>query len=278
VLPPVVTAEFVAEHPEDLVLVDLRWYLDGRSGRDAYLAGHLPGAVFVDLEHELAAVPGPAVGRHPLPAAERFAAAMRRHGISDDSESVVYDDQGGVIAARLVWMLRALGCSSALLDGGIDAWPGALEEGEVVAVTGDFSARPLPPERLADIEEVAGGGLLLIDARDPARYRGEGDPIDPRTGHIPGARSLPCRENLDANGHFLTPELLAERFAAAGLAPGDEVVSYCGSGVTACHNLLALELAGFAAGRLYPGSWSQWSADPERPLATGPSPEGGAAT
>jgi thiosulfate/3-mercaptopyruvate sulfurtransferase len=271
-LPPVVTAELVAEHREAVVLVDLRWYLDGRSGHDAYLTGHLPGAIFLDLS-EIAGPAGPAVGRHPLPSAEQFAAAMGRHGISDDSESVVYDDQGGVIAARLVWVLRTLGCSSALLDGGIGAWPGDLEEGEAEVVAGCFSARDLPSERLADIEEVARGDLLLLDARDPARYRGEGDPVDPRTGHIPGARSLPCMGNLDATGRFLEPGALAARFAAAGLAPGDEVVSYCGSGVTACHNLLAL-----GAGRLYPGSWSQWSADPERPLTTGPSPEGAPAT
>jgi thiosulfate/3-mercaptopyruvate sulfurtransferase len=194
---------------------------------------------------------------------------MARHGISDDSETVVYDDQGGVIAARLVWALRALGCSSALLDGGIGAWPGALETGEVERPEGRFTARPLPAARLCGIEEVASGGALLIDARDPARYRGEGDPIDPRTGHIPGALSLPCRENLDAAGHFLPEKALAERFTAAGLRPGDEIVSYCGSGVTACHNLLALELAGFGTQRLYPGSWSQWSSDPERPIATG---------
>jgi thiosulfate/3-mercaptopyruvate sulfurtransferase len=277
VLAPVVTPEFVADHLGSLMLVDLRWYLDGRSGYDAYLAGHLPGAVFIDLA-EIASDPGPAVGRHPLPSAEQFAAVMARRGISVDSETVVYDDQGGVIAARLVWMLRALGCSSALLDGGIGAWRGALERSEVTPPPAAFRPRELPAERLADIDEVAQTSALLVDARDPSRFRGEGDLVDPRTGHIPGAESLPCRDNLDAEGRFLPAGSLLERFSALGIDGDTDVISYCGSGVTACHNLIAFELAGLGNKRLYPGSWSQWSSDPERPIETGPPAAGRAVT
>jgi thiosulfate/3-mercaptopyruvate sulfurtransferase len=266
-LPPLIDQQYVKDHLGELVVIDSRWY--GRSGHDAYLGGHLPGAVFVDLSEELAGAPGPESGRHPLPETGAFAAAMRRLGLDEESHSVVYDDAGGTIAARLVWMLRALGRSSALLDGGIGAWTGELDRGEVTPAEGNFAPRELPAARLVDIEEVASYHGLLLDARDASRYRGEGDPVDPRSGHIPGALSAPCRENLDETGRFLPAAQLRARFAALGIGAGTPVISYCGSGVTACHNLLALELADLGEGRLYPGSWSQWSSDKSRPIATG---------
>ncbi|MFF5291706.1 sulfurtransferase [Paractinoplanes globisporus] len=263
---PVVGLDFVETQP--VVLADVRYYLDGRSGRAAYEGGHLPGAIFVDVDTDLAAHGEPAEGRHPLPDAEAFASRMAGLGLSDDDIVIAYDDAGGVMAARLVWMLRATGHAAALLDGGLTAYAGKLETTTPERARGSFEARPWPSERLAGIEDATSDEYVVLDARQPERFRGETEPIDPRAGHIPGARSLPCRENVDGTGLFLPPEQLRERFVAVGVTDGAEVVSYCGSGVTACHNLLALERAGFAPGRLYPGSWSQYSAT-ERPAATG---------
>jgi thiosulfate/3-mercaptopyruvate sulfurtransferase len=260
----------VSEIPEGAVVADVRSYLDGRAGRDAYDAGHIPGAVFVDLDAALAAHTDPAVGgRHPLPTPEHFAAAMAALGIGDDDVVVAYDDAGGVMAARLVWMLRATGRQGALLDGGIQAWDGALETEAPQRPRGSFSVRPWPRERLASIDEAADTTAhVVIDARQRERFHGAEDDLDPRFGHIPGARSLPCRENLAADGRFLDTATLREKFAEAGITGTEPVISYCGSGVTACHNLLALEHAGLGGGRLFPGSWSQWSRDPSRPLET----------
>jgi thiosulfate/3-mercaptopyruvate sulfurtransferase len=156
-------------------------------------------------------------------------------------------------------MLRATGHDAALLDGGLTAYAGKLETAEPAASRGSFEARPWPVERLATIDDATAGGVVLIDARPGDRFRGENETIDARPGHIPGARSVPCRDNVDADGRFLAAEQLRERFTAAGVTADADVISYCGSGVTACHNLLALELAGFGPGRLYPGSWSQYS-------------------
>jgi thiosulfate/3-mercaptopyruvate sulfurtransferase len=275
-LPPLVDAAWLRQHRAEVILADVRWYMDGRSAEDEYAAGHIPGAVFVSVDRDLAAPPDPARGRHPLPDSERFAAAMGALGIGDGDAVVAYDDGGGVVAARLVWMLRALGERAALLDGGLQAWPGPLEQ-ERPQPRRDrqepsgkrFTARAWPAERLATIDQVAAGGIVLIDARDRPRFLGQIEPIDPRPGHIPGARNVPARENLDSSGRMLPPERLRERFAAAGVRRGEDVVCYCGSGLTACHDLLALELAGLAVGRLYPGSWSQWSADRSRPAALG---------
>ena len=253
---------------QDSVLADVRWYLDGRSGRAAYDSGHLPGAVFVDLERWLAAPASPAGGRHPLPDPEVFARGMAAAGIGDEDTVIAYDDAGGVMAARLVWMLRATGHSAALLDGGLGAYAGDLTTGEPPRPTAVFTPRPWPADRLAGIDDAAGGPFVVLDARDRPRFRGDIEPIDPRPGHIPGARSLPCRENLAADGRFLPVAELRERFASAGVTGDADVVSYCGSGVTACHNLLAQEHAGLGVGRLYPGSWSQYSAT-DRPAATG---------
>jgi thiosulfate/3-mercaptopyruvate sulfurtransferase len=265
VIEPVVGVDQINERT---VLADVRYYLDGRSGREAYERGHLPGAIFVDMDHDLAAHGGPADGRHPLPAAAAFADRMAELGIGDEDTVIAYDDAGGVMAARLVWMLRALGHDAALLDGGLSAYAGELDTTAPDRPRATFTARPWPADRLADIDDAASGSFVVLDARQPERFRGESEPIDSRPGHIPGARNVPCRANVDAAGRFLAADALRERFAAAGVTDEAEVVSYCGSGVTACHNLLALELAGFPPGRLYPGSWSQYSAT-DRPAATG---------
>lgn len=277
---PFIDIEWVERRREEIVLVDSRWYLDGRSGREAYERGHLPGAVFVDLETALTGGADAATGgRHPLPEPEDFAGAMGALGIGDEDTVVAYDDAGGVMAARLVWMLRVTGHEAALLDGGIRAWRGELatgpaarrlDAGESDREPTAFSARPWPAERLATIDEAAdaarSGTAAVLDARSRERFLGEPDDLDPRAGHIPGARSVPCRENVAADGRLLPAGALRANF---DLEPGEEVIAYCGSGVTACHSLLALEQAGLGAGRLFPGSWSQWSRDPARPVQTG---------
>ena len=263
----------VAALPEGAVVCDVRWYLDGRPGVDAYRAGHIPGAVFVDLDRWLAGPPSAAEGRHPLPDPDVFAEGMASLGIGDDSVVVAYDDLGGMVAGRLVWMLRVLGRDAALLDGGLSSWTGPLESGwnEPTPRPGAFTARPWPADRLATADEVASpaGATVVVDARAGDRYRGEVEPVDPRAGHIPGAVNVPFAENLLAPGGFFRPaDELRARFTAAGIDDDTDVVAYCGSGVSACHDLLALEAAGLGPGRLYPGSWSQWSADPSRPVAT----------
>jgi len=263
VIPPV-----VSQIPEGAVVADVRHYLDGRSGRAAYDGGHLPGAVFVDLDAVLASPASPEHGRHPLPEPEAFAASLSALGIGDADTVIAYDDAGGVMAARLVWMLRALGHDAALLDGGVTAYDGPLETETPARPTATFTPKPWPPERLAGIDDAADPANVVIDARQRERFRGDEEPLDPRAGHIPGAHSVPARENVDEQGRFLAVERLRARLAEAGVVPGAPVVSYCGSGVTACHNLLAIEHAGLGEGRLYPGSWSQWS-HTERPGATG---------
>jgi thiosulfate/3-mercaptopyruvate sulfurtransferase len=269
---PVVDAAWVRAHRDKLVLADVRWYLDGRSGRAAYEAGHLPGAVRVDLDAVLAGEPSPAAGRHPLPAPERFARGLAEAGIGDDDTVVAYDDAGGVVAARLVWMLRVTGHAAALLDGGLPAWDGPLDRGAAARPPARFTPSPWPEDRLASAGDAGDAARVVLDAREPERYRGETEPVDPRAGHIPGARSLPARANLDESGRLRPVAELRRRLAAVGVGPSTPVVSYCGSGVTACHTLLVLEHAGLGAGRLYPGSWSQWSSDAARPAATGDEP------
>ncbi|MCH6171501.1 sulfurtransferase [Pseudonocardia alaniniphila] len=263
-------APVVSDAPVGAVLADVRSYLDGRVGRDAYDAGHLPAAVFVDLGEVLADHTDPSVaGRHPLPDPEAFARDMSALGIGDDDVVVAYDDAGGVMAARLVWMLRATGHEAALLDGGIQAYDGPLETDPPLRAPATFTARPWPQDKLASIEDAAQAGAhIVIDARQRERFEGAPDNLDPRFGHIPGARSVPCRENLAPDGRFLPQDELRATFAAAGITGEEPVISYCGSGVTACHNLIALEHAGLGGGRLFPGSWSQWSRDPNRPVET----------
>ncbi|WP_017592194.1 sulfurtransferase [Nocardiopsis potens] len=277
-LPPVVSADLLrrrlAERPEATAVVDVRWYLDGRSGRDAYLAGHLPGAVWADVDRDLAAPATPEGGRHPLPAPEDFAAALGRLGIGDGTAVIAYDDAGGSTAARLVWLMRILGSPAAVLDGGLQAWTGPLETGEAAAEPRHRTPRPWPADRFTGAEELLKGagaaGALVLDARTHGRYTGEAPaPVDARPGHIPGARSAEWQGNLDADGRFASPERLRERFAALGADRAGGITAYCGSGVTACHDLLALERAGYSGARLYPGSWSAWGADPALPVETG---------
>ena len=265
---PWVDAEWVAAHRDEVVVADVRWYLDGRSGRAAYEEGHIAGAVFVDLDSRLSRPASPAAGRHPLPDPAHFAAGMAELGIGDDDVVVAYDDAGGVNAARLVWLLRVTGHRAALLDGGLAAWPEPLATEPVARAAAHFTAREWPADRLAGIDEVARGVAVVLDARDRNRFDGSFEPVDPRPGHIPGARSMPAREHLDPDGRFLDPGALRARLAEVGADGDADVICSCGSGVTACHTLLVLEAAGLPAGRLYPGSYSQWS-NSTRPVVTG---------
>lgn len=274
---PVVDAGWVREHRERIVLADVRWYLDGRSGREAHLTGHLPGAVWVDVDTVLSAPPSESGGRHPLPDEREFARALGTLGIGDDTTVVAYDDSGGAYAARLVWLLRRTGGRAALLDGGLQAWDGGLETGPVVPVPVTRTPVSWPKELLRTADEVeaslAAGTAVVLDARAPDRYSGATVlPSDVRSGHVPGARSAPWAANLTDEGRFAPAARLAAHYAALGVTPGTDVVVYCGSGVTACHDLLALELAGVPTAALYPGSWSAWSADPSRAVATGEEP------
>lgn len=272
---PLVGAEWLREHAADVRIVDSRWYLDGRSGREAYEAGHIPGAVWVDIDRDLSAPASAMAGRHPLPDPSHFAAALSRLGIDEHTPVVVYDDAGGSIAARLWWMLHVLEHPVAVLDGGLAAWPGPLT-GEVHVVEARRCApRAWPATRLADADEIEvlrqGRRAVVLDARAAARYEQGDAAIDPRPGHVPGARSAPWAANLGPDARFRPPAELFARFAALGAADAEVVACYCGSGVTACHDLLALEVAGLGdRTRLYPGSWSQWGADASRPAATGP--------
>ncbi|HEU5417847.1 MAG TPA: sulfurtransferase [Streptosporangiaceae bacterium] len=293
-------AELASARPPSVL--DVRWRLGGPPGLDSYRAGHLPGAVFADLDRDLAGPPGRG-GRHPLPAAAGFQAAMRRAGISADRPVVVYDDADATAAARAWWLLRYFGHPEVrVLDGGHRAWTAAgqpVTTQQPSPAPGTFTARPggLPVLDAPAAAALARSGILL-DARAAARYRGETEPVDPVAGHIPGAVSAPTAGNVAADGRFLDTAALRGRFAALGLpvppagAPEDgapdkgaaagggpagsarvggglAVGAYCGSGVTAAHEVLALALAGIPAA-LYPGSWSEWVTDPQRPVATGP--------
>ncbi|MFF8957321.1 sulfurtransferase [Streptomyces sp. NPDC014894] len=272
---PIISAAGLAEAlagPRPPVLLDVRYRLGGPHGRPEYDAGHLPGAVFVDLDAELAAPPGDG-GRHPLPDTAEFGAAMRRAGVSADTPVVVYDGSQGWAAARAWWLLRWAGHRDVrVLDGGLAAWDGPLETDSPAPPEGDFVPAPgaLPLLGADGAAELARSGLLL-DARAGERYRGEVEPIDAVAGHIPGALSAPTTENLDADGRYLPAARLAERFEGLGAVPGAEVGVYCGSGVSAAQQAVALELAGFVP-VLYAGSWSEWSRDPSRPISTGPTP------
>jgi len=258
------------------VLLDVRWRLAGPPGIDAYRAGHLPGAVYIDVDADLAGTPGPG-GRHPLPEPAQFEAVMRRAGVSAGRDVVVYDDTESMGAARAWWLLRYFGHDRVrVLDGAYQGWLAAV--GPVSTdlpqpEEGDFAARPggMPVVDASGAAEIARRGVLL-DARAAERYRGEVEPIDPVAGHIPGAVSAPTAENVLA-GEFRDPVRLREGFSALGATAGVAVGAYCGSGVNAAHQVLALELAGIPAA-LYVGSWSNWITDPLRPVARGAEPAG----
>jgi thiosulfate/3-mercaptopyruvate sulfurtransferase len=269
---PTVTAEWLAEHLDSVIVADVRWSLTDGPKRDDYRYGHIPGAVFVDLDRDLADPPTPTGGRHPLPDPQRFAQRLGALGIGDRNPVVAYDDASGSVAARLWWLLHTLGAPAAVLDGGLPAWEGPLSRAEPDIHPVTRTVRPWPAGRFVDADGVAGSsGVLLLDARSATRYR-HGDPaIDPRPGHIPDARNAPWTDNVDHHtGQFLPRVDLRRRFSTLGAGPASRVVAYCGSGVTACHDLLALELAGMHDTALFPGSWSAWAADPERPAVSGP--------
>jgi thiosulfate/3-mercaptopyruvate sulfurtransferase len=251
----------------DLVVLDVRWSLERGPERQAYLAGHIPGAEFLDLDQELAAPAGPR-GRHPLPAVASFAASMRRHGVSGSSQVVVYDEVTGA-AARAWWMLRAAGHRRvAVLDGGLRAYlqaGGRLTAELPSPRPGDFQANGFESWVGADgLETCRDQGSVVVDARARARYLGQPNPLDPRPGHLPGAVSLPWTDLFERGR--LRPAAELRRLLGESGAGERPVVVYCGSGVTSCAVLLALEVAGVGGGRLYPGSWSEWAADPSRPV------------
>jgi thiosulfate/3-mercaptopyruvate sulfurtransferase len=277
----IVSTHALAEHLQDpdWVPVDCRFSLaDSAAGERAYCEGHIPGARYAHLERDLSAPVTPGSGRHPLPAPQALIATFSAWGVNDATQVVAYDDAGGAFAARLWWLLRWLGHRRvAVLDGGIGRWTG--EGGALSAALPAPGARAFTPRpdfgAWLDAEQVAQGlaahRMLLVDARAEPRFRGEEEPLDAVAGHVPGARNRPFQRNLDAGGQFLSAGELHHQFTAllAGTLP-EQVVHMCGSGVTACHNLLAMELAGLPGGRLYAGSWSEWIRDPRRPVARGP--------
>jgi thiosulfate/3-mercaptopyruvate sulfurtransferase len=272
---PIVTVDGLASL-DHIVFADVRWYLDEpEQGRAEYEAGHVPGAVYVDLEAHLSVPHGP--GRHPLPIREEFAARMGRLGIGDDDTVVAYDDRGGAVAARLWWMLRDIGHEAFVLDGGIQAWTGAgrdLAAGVEARKRSRLSVRPSSTREInrGHLRDAL-GSMTLLDARAPERYRGDEEPVDPVAGHIPTAVSADLNLNLAADLRFLDADALRDRFESLGVDEDGDTVVYCGSGVTACHNALALVRAGFSEPVLYPGSWSDWSTSGGE-VATGDEPGG----
>lgn len=258
------------------VLLDVRWALGDPHGRQHYLDGHITGAVFVDLAKDLAGPADPSRGRHPLPAMEQFQGSVRDWGVRTGDVVVAYDDSGNLAAARLWWMLRNAGLPDVyLLDGGLAAWRGTglgLESGERHVEPGDavLSGGAMP---VIDAAQAASWGRqgLLLDARAGERYRGEFEPVDPRAGHIPGAVSAPTTGNLAPDGRFLPAETLRGRFTGLGVRADLPTAVYCGSGVTAAHEIAALEIAGFPAA-LYPGSFSEWSNNASNDVVTGAAP------
>lgn len=262
----------------DWVIFDCRFSLDDPDwGEAEYRAGHIPGARYAHIDRDLAAPPRPDSGRHPLPDSQSFGRWLGRMGVGSSSQVVVYDQAGGMFAARLWWMLRHwLGHPAvAVLDGGWAAWHAA--GGPVT----DAVPRPAPARFEVTVDDqtwltsaqlesaLAAQRVRLVDARGAARFRGDTEPIDPRPGHIPGALNRPFADNLDERGRFRDPATLRRRFQATAELPADGVVHMCGSGVSACHNLLATAVAGLPDARLYVGSWSEWLSDPRRPVATG---------
>ncbi|MDV8001686.1 sulfurtransferase [Rhodococcus sp. IEGM 1408] len=260
------------------VILDVRWQLGDTRGREHYYSGHIPGAQYIDLSSDLAGQRNVREGRHPLPSPEDFETSLRRAGVNNDDRVVIYDDLGNTSAARAWWLMRWAGKENVfLLDGGLKAW---IAEGEDLAVgpgnpveRGDFTFE-LDHMRTADIDETEASPArgVLMDVRSPERYAGRTEPMDSRAGHIPGAINLPTASFLDDRGRFLPAERIRQMLADIGVTSGQDTVVYCGSGIHSCHALAAMEVAGLEAGRLFPGSWSQWSADRKRPIAIGESP------
>ena len=267
---PLVDAGWLRDHlhDADVRVIDFRWYLQGRNGRAEYLRGHIPGAVFVDLE-DVTAEEGS--GRHPLPTAEQFQRAMRRAGVGSRTRVIAYDDEGGAFAARLWFLLGYFGHDrQAVLDGGLQAWGAPLETDVSPVDAGDFVAHAPDGSLVLDYVALrALRGVPVVDARAGARYRGETEPVDPKAGHIPGALSAPFVENLGPDGRFKPADELRAQYERLGAANG--AVFYCGSGVNATHHLIGMQIAGLPNARLYAGSWSDWSRR-EAPVATGPEP------
>ncbi len=277
-----ISAASLAAHIDDpdWVIVDCRHDLANLSaGRDAFRAAHLPHALFADMETELSGdkrgVDGAFRGRHPLPSREAFIETLRGWGVNDATQVVAYDAHGGMFAARLWWMLRWVGHEAvAVLDGGMAAWQAqgsALSTAAPAARRGAIALRA-PLADIVDAGQVLAnigtGGRTVLDARSPDRFRGENETIDPVGGHIPGAKNRFFKDNLQADGRFKDAAALKAEFSALVDDPARSIMQ-CGSGVTACHNLLALEVAGLPGAALYPGSWSEWCADPARPVASG---------
>jgi thiosulfate/3-mercaptopyruvate sulfurtransferase len=273
---PLVGTDWLTEHLDHkpLRVIDCRWYLtDPERGRAEYEAGHIPGASYMSVDTDLSLTHGP--GRHPLPRSEETAHRLGARGIGDRNFVVAYDDAGGAIAARLWWMLKSIGHQRvAVLDGGIQAWTadgGALDK--VVPTWPPAGLSVLGASQTIERAALTGrlGGVKLLDARAAERYNGDTEPVDAAAGHIPTAINVPYTENLGADGRFLPAEALRERYTAAGITDAADAVVYCGSGVTACHDILAMEVAGLGTATLYPGSWSDWSAS-GGPVATGLEP------
>jgi thiosulfate/3-mercaptopyruvate sulfurtransferase len=266
---PVLSVEALERDPDAFRVVDVRWYLDGRSGQAAFDAGHIPGAVFCDLDLALAGHGAPTAGRHPLPTPAAFAAALGALGIAAADQVVAYDDTGGGTAGRLVWMLRAIGQRAAILDGGLAAWHGerSTTASEPTPVAREAVAwPPAMLEELADLDALSGTDVVL-DARAAERYGGAVEPVDPRAGHIPLASNLPWTSLLGDDGRLAPAEELREAFQSVGIESAGDLVASCGSGVTACMLLIAAEHAGLGSGRLFVPSFSGWSSS-ARDVAT----------
>ena len=262
----------------DWVIFDCRHELaNPEAGVAAYATGHIPGARFLHCDRDLSGAKTGGNGRHPMPDRAALLATLRAAGVSDHSQVVAYDAAGGMFAARLWWLLRWLGHERvALLDGGLQAWQAAglgldaAQPGPAAGTLGDHPSLVAMVDAGGVLARLADPTLCLVDARGPERFRGDVEPIDPVAGHIPGARNRPFPTNLQADGRFKpAPQLRDEWLAVLGGAPADQVIHQCGSGVSACQNVLAMEIAGLHGARLYPGSWSEWCADPARPVARG---------
>ncbi len=268
---PLISVTELRDRLGEVTVLDVRYRTGGPTGRDEFAAGHIPGASYVDLDADLAAGPGPG-GRHPLPDPVAFEAAMQRAGVWNDRPVVVYDDWASRAAARCWWLLRWAGHPDVrVLDGGWSAWQAAgfpTQPGDEAPEPGDFSVVP-GHAAVLEVNDVLGAARagVLVDARAPERYRGDVEPLDLVAGHIPGAVNVPTDANL-SDGRFRPPEELRAAYSAVGVERDTDVTVYCGSGVTACHDILALQVIGIPA-RLYPGSWSGWVSDPSRPVERG---------